>query len=232
MKRLSGSALAVVLACSTALSAAAQERQARSLEGFDAVEVSGGIDVDLRTGQTFAVEITDGDPDEIVTEVHNRTLVIRRARSFGRLFHWDGDDGAVRVTLPQLTSLSASGGSDVRAQGRFASDTLKIDASGGSDVTIEVDAGELEATASGGSDLKLTGKARRAAVQSSGGSDFDASAFTADVADVRSSGGSDIAIAVRESIAGHASGGSDIVYSGDPRTVNVDTSGGSDVRRR
>jgi hypothetical protein len=86
--------------------------------------------------------------------------------------------------------------------------------------------------ASGGSDLRVSGTARSARAHSSGGSDLDASRLTVDDIDVHSSGGSDLAVAVRERIAGHASGGSDITYSGDPRSVDVNSSGGSDVRRR
>ena len=61
---------------------------------------------------------------------------------------------------------------------------------------------------------------------------MNASGLTADEADVNSSGGSDLSIAVRDKIVGNASGGSDISYTGEPSTVNVNSSGGSDVRRR
>jgi hypothetical protein len=216
----------------TSLGANAQQREARPLAGFDAIEVGGGIDLDLRQAQDFFVEVeADADPAEIITELRDETLVIRRksSRSF---FFWNDDDARVHVTLPTLASLTASGGSDVRTQGNFASDNLKLVASGGSDLTIAVAAGSLEAVASGGSDLNVSGTARSVRVQSSGGSDLNASRLVADEADVRSSGGSDLMIAVRDSIVGSASGGSDVIYSGEPRTVDVNASGGSDVRRR
>jgi hypothetical protein len=227
------SAAVVLLGFAVAACGSAQERQPRSLQGFDAIEVGGGIDLDLRLARDFVVEVaTEGDPDEILTELRDRTLVIRRRGSLGRFFDWDGDRAAVRVTLPELNALAASGGSNVRATGTFASDDLKIVASGGSDIAIDVAAGALEATSSGGSDLRLSGKARSARVHASGGSDVDAIELTADDADVQSSGGSDLMIAVRNRIAGNASGGSDVVYRGQPQTVDVDASGGSDVRRR
>ena len=214
------------------LAAGAQERESRPLRGFDAIEVSGGIDLDVRQAQDFFVEVeADGDLAEIITELRDDTLVIRRKSSRG-LFRWGDDDAAVRVTLPNLVALTASGGSDARAEGTFASDSLQIVASGGSDVSIDVRSGELEATASGGSDLRLTGSARSVRLRSSGGSDLNGSELTAEEVDVQSSGGSDVMIAVRNSIVGSASGGSDVIYSGEPRTVDVAASGGSDVRRR
>jgi hypothetical protein len=226
------SSIILVAFTATSFAADAQEREARPLAGFDAIEVGGGIDLDVRQAAGFSVEVeAEGDPAEIITELRDDTLVIRRksSRSF---FFWNDDDARVHVTLPTLASLTASGGSDVTTQGNFASDNLNLVASGGSDLTIAVAAGSLEATASGGSDVRLSGTARSARVRSSGGSDVNASQLTAEDVDVNSSGGSDVMIAVRNSIVGSASGGSDVIYSGEPRTVDVDASGGSDVRRR
>ena len=136
------------------------------------------------------------------------------------------------MTLPALVSLDASGGSDVKTEGTFASDNLRVGASGGSDLTIDVAAGVLHVEASGGSDLRVSGTARSAHIESSGGSDLNAGALTAEEADVDSSGGSDVAIAVSQKISGEASGGSDVTYTGAPGSVNVNTSGGAEVHHR
>jgi len=223
-----------ILVClmSNPLPAGAQARETRPLDGFDAVDVSGGIDLVVRQGASFVVEVVapDGKAAEIVTEVRGNTLEIKRKSSF-KFFDW-GDYGSVNVTLPALKALSASGGSDVRNEGTLSSDDLNIVASGGSDVTLEVVAGNLAVEASGGSDLRLKGTARSASVSSSGGSDLNASQLTANEANLQSSGGSDLTIAVREKIVANASGGSDISYTGEPSVVTVNTSGGSDIRHR
>jgi hypothetical protein len=212
------------------LPAAADVTETRDLSGFEAVAVGGGIDLVLRQGDRFVVEVrADDDASEIITEVSAGKLQIRRKQSLG--FNW-GDAGSVNVTLPKLVALTASGGSDVRTEGALTGGALEVTASGGSDVDIDVAVDTLEVSASGGSDVNLTGTARAARMTSTGGSDLNAGRFTADEATVNSSGGSDLVIAVRDKISGHASGGSDIVYSGQPSSVDIDTSGGSDVRRR
>lgn len=223
----------LILILLLAAHAAAQEKESRPLNGFDAIEVGGGIDLLVRQGASFAVEVQadDGELADIVTEVNGKTLQVRRKSSFN-FFHWGDQHGSVSVTLPALVSLSASGGSDVTTQGTFTSDRLEVAASGGSDVEIDVAAGTLDAESSGGSDLRLSGRARSANVRSSGGSDLNARELTVDEADVQSSGGSDLAIAVREKIVGTASGGSDITYTGQPATVDVDTGGGAEVHHR
>ena len=221
----------ILLPLASAPSAAdAQQRQSRPLAGFNAIEVGGGVDLVLRKGDTFAVDVVASEDvaARIVTEVVDKTLRIGRKSNF---FHW-GDGGTVYVTMPALASLDASGGSDVKTEGRFASDDLRLVASGGSDLTIDVEAGVLSVQASGGSDVRLSGSARSARVQSSGGSDLNASGLTADEAEVNSSGGSDLAIGVRQKIVGDASGGSDVTYTGTPASVNVNTSGGSEVHHR
>jgi len=219
-----------VLAVQTPLTA--QDRDVRNLSGFHSVSVGGGLDLFLRRGDTFVVEVeTDEEPSEIITEVRDGTLDVRRDRSW---FDWfgDNDEGEVYVTMPTLQALTASGGSDVRVEGSFAGDALRVTASGGSDVEIDAAVNSVDVQASGGSDVELTGSARSARVQSSGGSDVNAGGFTADEVNVESSGGSDVSISVRNSIAGHASGGSDITYTGQPGSVNVEASGGGEVTRR
>jgi hypothetical protein len=212
--------------------AGAEDKETRALTGFNAIAVGGGIDLFLRQGEPLRVEVTasDRELDEIVTEVIAGKLEIRRRRPAAFL-DW-GDRGFVSVILPELTALTASGGSDVETEGAFSGDALELVASGGSDMVLAVTVTELNVTASGGSDVQLRGTASSAHVQASGGSDLDASRLTVDEADVQSSGGSDLSIGVRNRIVANASGGSDVSYSGQPSTVNVNTSGGSDVRRR
>ncbi len=188
-------ASAIVTSCLAVLPAGADESETRPLDGFNAVAVAvaGGIDLVVRQGQPFRVEVQadDGKLGDVVTEVRSGTLEIRRRQPSG-LFNW-GDAGSVNVTLPALVALTASGGSDVETEGAFTSDALKVVASGGSDVVIDVAVGALDVEASGGSDLHLSGTARTARVQSSGGSDLDAGRLTVDDADVQSSGESDLA---------------------------------------
>lgn len=225
-------ALALLSGVSLSLAVMAEERETRPLEGFESIAVGGGIDLVVRQGNRFVVEVVaEKALADIVTEVKGDRLEIGRRRE--GFFDWaDGELGSVNVTLPKLVGLTASGGSDAVAEGTFSSDELELVASGGSDLTIDVSATELLLQASGGSDLRVSGTARTARAHSSGGSDLDASRLTVDDVEVHSSGGSDLAVGVRERITGNASGGSDVTYTGNPRTVDVDSSGGSDVHGR
>jgi len=222
----------LVAAVSVTSPLTAQQRDVRNLSGFHSVSIGGGLDLYLKRGDTFVVEVDgDDEPSRIITEVRDGTLEVRRDGKWTDFFG-AGDEGEVYVTMPTLQALSASGGSDVSVEGTFSGDALRVAASGGSDVELDATMNSVDVQASGGSDVELTGSARSARLASSGGADIDAARFVVDEADVESSGGSDLSIGVRNSIVGHASGGSDVTYTGNPATVNVESSGGGDVTRR
>lgn len=226
-----GVAVVTGLAASIVWSLAAAESEVRPLSGFSAVVVSGGIDLTLRQGEEYRVEAVNsgGSPAAIVTTVEDGTLVIRQSRTSG-WFDWFSNY-SVDLTLPELTAIAASGGSDVRVEGTIAGERLSISASGGAAVSAAVDVTDLEAMTSGGADLRLSGSARTATFRTSGGSDLEARDLRTEQADVQASGGSDAAIAVSGALVAHASGGSDVVYSGNPVT-EIDVSGGAEVSRR
>lgn len=225
--------LAAIAVALTGCRSEAQEpqRELRELDGFTAIHGAGGIDLHVMQGDEFRIEITDGDPADLITEVRGTTLEVHPRGGLTGFLRW-GSDHDVSVTLPVLEALYAGGGTDVEVGGEIAGDSLELEASGGSDIEIRIAVTRLELAASGGSDVELTGTAGSASLHASGGSDIDASGFTAAEVRVDSSGGSDISVGVGERLVGSASGGSDVVYSGNPRTIDVDTSGGSDIGRR
>jgi hypothetical protein len=229
---LAAGAVALVVQLATTM-AWADERELRDVGEFDSISVGGGVDLHVAIGDTFSVEVESDNPERISTRVRGDTLEIGYDRPglFGFNFGW-GDGGDVHVTLPELRSLSAGGGSDVESVGTITGESLEISASGGSDINVAIAVNELDVATSGGSDVELTGSARFASVTSSGGSDFDATDFTTSEADLRSSGGSDVRITVSDRLVARASGGSDITYRGQPAEVDVSSSGGADIRGR
>lgn len=226
-----GVAVVTGLTASLVWTIAAAESEVRPLSGFTSVAVSGGIDLNLRQGDEYRVEAVNpgGSPEDIITTVEDGTLTIRRNRTDGWFDWFEGY--SVNVTLPELSAIQSSGGSEVRIEGAITGDQLAISASGGSDIAIVLDVADLAVSVSGGADLNLSGTATAVAIQASGGADIDASELRTQRATIQSSGGADIDLGVSEQLVAQASGGSDVVYSGDP-TTDIATSGGADVTRR
>lgn len=227
----------VLALCILAGAQAQAEVEQRDLKDFTEIEVSGGIDLELKQGDSFSVEVDSGDVDldEVITDVRGDNLRIRRDwddKRFGFFSDFDHDRILVRITLPVLEDLQTSGGSDVEAEGVFKTEEFDLRTSGGSRVSLAVEVDTIDIEASGGSDIRLEGSARWVIARTSGGSELDARALNATNADLRASGSSDTEITVLESIIARASGSSDITYSGDPSDTDFDTSGGADIRHR
>lgn len=227
---------AILLLCTPFVNAA--DSEIRDLKDFDSIEVGGGVDLIIRQGNEFSVEVIaeEGDLDEVITEIRGDKLYIRREWPEDGWRGWNRrswtDNYSANITLPTLESLDAGGGSDVETSGTFSGDRMTIRASGGTNLNLDVAVDTLRVNSSGGSDVELSGTANRLRAESSGGSDLDASDLTAKEADVSSSGGSDARVSVTDSITADASGGSDIYYSGEPQFKDIDTSGSGDVRHR
>lgn len=106
--------------------------ETRSVGEFTAVDVSGGIDLQLAVDASADTEVSvtfdDNIIDRVITEVENGTLKVEP----GADHRISGGGRFVSVLVPSLALLEASGGSDVI--GRGETDSMEVDASGGADV--------------------------------------------------------------------------------------------------
>lgn len=205
----------------------------RPVAAFSKLMVHDGIDVYLTQSekQSLRVEVEDVDLEDVVTEVVGEELRLSRKRSSGFPFFGSGE---VRVYLDfvQLSAIEASGGCDIASRNDLRLEQLEVQASGGSDVDLAIEAQSLELTLSGGSDLRLTGKTQSLAIRASGGSDVLARSLEAEQASVTVSGGSDASVRASATIAVDARGGSDVEIYGDPAQRSVDNDRSSDVTWR
>ena len=227
--------------------------QTREMPPYTAISTMNGIDVifsdQVQAGRIIVVaeEAVQG---RITTEVEGGELQIRLRPAL----HWPVYN-KMKVIVPNtgnITSLTASGGSDIQAEqvmlrskelsvecsggsdfkGRITVDRLDVNCSGGADFKGEVTAGTCRMSASGGSDLKLTGSAKKCDITISGGSDLHAERFAVEIYNLVASGGSDATVFCFGYLTASASGGSDIRYSGDCRTdISDDISSSVKMKR-
>lgn len=228
--------LLLVLITSALNTADRDWKKDRTVSDFTGLSVSSGIDVYLTQGSSekLTLEAKGIDEEDVRSEVRNGTLKLyidRKGINWGLNF---GRDRYVKayVTFRQLRNLQASGGADVFGQGTLSFNDLNVEASGGSDVKLNLKATELNASASGGADLYLEGTARSLNANGSGGADLDARKLVAETGNANSSGGSDVYINATRELSLKASGGSDIYYYGSARVLAKSESGGSDIVRR
>ena len=204
--------------------------QARSVGAFTAIEVSKGVDLFIRQGnsQQVVVKADDNLVDLVSTEVDGQTLRIRTRGNMRRVTALD-----VYVTVTDLERIEASSGSDVKGESKLELERLALDMSSGSDLELDIEARELTCRLSGGSDADLSGEVSSLEVTATGGSDLQARDLLVTgrcILDVSSA--SDAFIRVEGELEVEASGASDVTVKGNPTVVRQRASGGSDIRTR
>ena len=225
----------------TAYSAKAQNElvidanaEVRTVSGsFNAIKVSGGIDLYLSQSNDEAIAVSaseDRFKQSIKTTVDNGVLKIR----------YDGDKLwamiknkklKVYVSFKNLDRLDASGASDVVVAGIIAGNKLDLHLSGASDFKGAVKVNDLQLDLSGASDVKISGTAITVHIASSGASDVKGDDLKTEVCSANASGASDINIAVNKELNVHASGASKILYSGDALIKEMHSSGASKISK-
>lgn len=202
------------------------KEEVRQVGAFTGLEVSGGIEVDLETGQQerVVVRADDNIVPLVVTEVRQGVLRIRTKDRIGY-----SKELRVQVSAREIRSIRASGGVEVKARlGRVPE--LSLVASGGVELDASgIDADQVKVDLSGGVEAKLAGRTKVVDYDASGGVELDAANLQAETAAVDLSGGVDAKIAAAQQVEGDASGGVDLQVRGRP-SVKVDASGGASVR--
>jgi putative autotransporter adhesin-like protein len=203
----------------------------REVPTFNAIEVSGGIDLYLSPGPE-AVVVSASETkyrDRIRTVVEKGVLKIYY--NYNSVFSVGGARHMkAYVSFKQLDILSASGGSDIHVDGSIDTKKLILGLSGGSDFSGRINTTDFVVEMSGGSDVKISGKTSTADINSSGGSDFKGYDLSSETCKISTSGGSDVYVTVTKKLTAKASGGSDVYYKG---TADVDMakSGGGSIKK-
>ena len=203
--------------------------EVHNLTGFDGIRAGGASDVQITLGDYWHVELTTDDNLHKYIEIFIEKGALRvKSREMVNLC--PTDKVLVRVVMPAVNEIVASGASTIVVESEIAQPDLSVRASGSSDVHLHVNLDRLTVRCSGSSDIHIRGYARHAQVTASGSSDFRGKEFTCDKAQVDLSGSSDMYAIIREEVRGSLSGSSDLHISGSPPVIKVRTSGSSDIR--
>jgi hypothetical protein len=198
------------------------------LEGFDAVEASYSFDVEITRDDAFSVEVTvdDNIADRLEVELRRSTLELSLEPGLSI------SNVTLRavVTMPELTSVEASGASRIAFEG-FDGPIQRFDVrvSGASNARGDLQVDALLIDASGASTVELTGRAADLDAEASGASGLELRGLEAVAADLRVSGASRAELTVTDALDLDVTGVSRVRYAGDPVIGRLDISGASSV---
>jgi hypothetical protein len=219
----------LAIASSLALAAPAlADTQSYDVRNFDGIDVSSGIQVSFETGvaRSVIVENKDSDFSDIIVEVDDGDLILKRPRKLG----WSGKRTPYKVTVgvKTLSDIEASSGAYVTGGGM--SGDVDIDVSSGAKVVVAgVNAGEVELESSSGSNVEVSGSCTEVDAEASSGASIDASNLqcTALIADVSS--GASIRAYATDRVEADASSGGSVTVAGGATNVTIDKSSGGSV---
>ena len=202
---------------SVALPTHADVEREFSVDDFDSVAVSQGINLNLVMGSpssVTAVADDDSDLDSLEIEVDDGELVIRRGSWVSGLFSMGKSRGSVTVNVvaSELQAVASSSGANADL--------------------IDITCADLEVDASSGSRIEVSGSCDTVAIDASSGASVDSSDLITIDASVDSSSGASIQVFAGESFRGDASSGSSIRVYGNPEVAESETSSGASIDLR
>ncbi len=198
------------------------------LTGFSAIDVSSGATARISQSDTPSVKVTvdDNAADYLKVEKQGDTLVIGLKNG-----NFRNVSVKAAIAMPELTGVTASGGSRVNFDDFNTSKPVSFNSSGGAKITGSLNSGPARVRSSGGADITLTGQGQGLNLNHSGGGNVKLGGFAVTDASVDVSGGSHSEINASGKVTGSVSGGGQLKLASQPASVEVKQSGGGSVVR-
>lgn len=201
----------------------------RQVDQFDKIKVNRGMNVYITQGSPAkVVVIADSNLHEVIeTEVRGGVLEVTSKENI----RW-AKEKKVMVTVEKLSGVETSSGANVWSQSQIMSDDLKLHASSGANMTMDVNAKSLNAGCSSGANIKLSGLAKEAELEASSGANLKGEPLKAEQCSMSASSGGNVSSTVNGKLDAKASSGGNVVYYGEPTSTNVNTSSGGNIHHK
>ncbi len=182
--------------------------EVRNLTGFNSINTSDRIAVEVRQGDAYRVEVLGSDAQQVRTQLDGRALEIRQ-----RNRPWFGGprdiDARVIVTTPNIDGLAASRGASIRAE--------------------DIRASDISLAASMGGSIDISGECRALSAAASMGGSIDADSFECQTANISASMGGDAEVFASRTFNASASMGGAVRIEGNPQTGERTASMGGSI---
>lgn len=201
----------------------------RNVGSFSGIRVSSGIDVILRQGndESLSVEADQNLHEYIRTEVRDNVLHVYTDANIR-----DAEMKRAYVTMKEIKSVQTSSAGDITGETPVRSESLRLSTSSAGDISLEVDAKELEVDISSAGDMKLSGKADFIEADLSSAGNLNAYNLEVKEADISVSSAGDADVTVTERLKARASSAGSINYRGNPRYIDSHSSSAGGIHRR
>ncbi|WP_082780307.1 head GIN domain-containing protein [Rufibacter sp. DG15C] len=194
--------------------------ETRAVQGFTGLHISGGYEVFLTQGGQESLKI-EGDAnilplietkvtDGVLYVASKNNVNIRKAKGL-KLY----------VTVKDLKTLDLNGGIKLSTTNPLKGTALKLDASGGMHLDMDLDLKDLKVDLSGGSDITLRGTADNVTLEVSGATNLKATELKTQYLALDASGAGNAEVFASKELKVDASGIMSVGYKGSPKVQHT-----------
>jgi hypothetical protein len=221
-------AAAVVLVSACTVGSGEVVTEARSVSGFDQIELqgSGEVRVTVDGTESLTIEAEDNIIDHLTSDVRGSTLVLGTDRPITPT-----EDIVYTLTMVSLEGIEISGSGSITVADVAAED-FSVDVGGSGAVDVgDVAAASVFVRISGSGAVTIGGDAAELELSISGSGAFDGERLEVSTGDVDISGSGSAVVNVSEMLDVVVSGSGNVEYLGDP-DLEIDSTGSGSVSRR
>ena len=202
----------------------AQTLETRDVSPFKKLEISGSANVIYKKSDTLAVKVESNPSDkENIIITNESDILVIKAKGI------TSGNNKIYISSPVLNKITINGAAKISNTGVLSSDTLFIDASGASDVSLDIETAMVDVILGGASGISLSGKTKTLNAKISGASTLKAYKLISAITNVTASGASSAKVYANEKVNASATGSSNIKIKGDPQEVSVEASSSSSI---
>ncbi len=199
--------------------------QVRETGPFSALDASSIFNIELIQGENHFVEVTSSENymGNITTRVKDGVLKLNFSGTARNA------KASVTIITPEINSIKLSGAVSLAGANVIESPELKLNLSGATSATLEVNAEELDTRLSGAASLTISGTTENHTASANGASQLRAQQLNTQTTRVKASGASHAMVNATERIEADGSGTSRISFDTEPASKEIKTSGMASV---
>ncbi len=204
--------------------------QNRNVSSYDAVSLTGGMDVELVAGTEgkLTVEAESNLMEYITTEVSGGTLKISVEKGVSLR---PSKNHGIKVTVPvkEIEEVNLTGSGDIWNTGTLHASEFKIGLTGSGDIKLNINSQNIDGSITGSGDVALRGNTNNLNCKTTGSGDFKAYDLQAEEVNAQISGSGDMEVNASKLLKARISGSGDIRFKGKPEKQDFKTFGSGSI---
>ena len=206
--------------------------QTRNVANYDAVSLTGSMDVILIKGRegSLKIEAEENLQQHIETEVSGGRLKISVEKGYS-ISPSRNHEIIITVPFTDIEAVSLTGSGDIRSGDMVNADKFSISVTGSGNVRLPLQAKNTRASITGSGDIQLQGKSIDFDCKVTGSGDISAFDFKSQHVSAMVTGSGDIQVYASESLKASTPGSGDIEYRGNPKKEDFRTIGSGSISK-